>query len=308
MKLNEQLWHKKMSQQDFLQCVNEGMTIEEIKNKYGYSRRQQILTLSKRLTIYDLLKSREEMPKGGTKSKYDKTSILEEIKKGKSYEEIMNKFGCSYTTAKRVAHNNNLHVLKKKNRILDIEFTDDEFQVLYGTLLGDAHLLKKTNNAQGSFNHCIDQIEYAMHKQYLLNRFIKEVKIVKKVDNRYTPSKKYEQAYCYIKASTALNNLYSKIYKNKIKYIDKDLLYKLDGRGIAIWYMDDGSYDDYGYILCTESYSNEDVQLVQQFFKDKFNINTSIRKNNEIYIKADSKEKFKDLIKPYIIPSMEYKL
>ena len=86
------------------------------------------------------------------------------------------------------------------------------------------------------------------------------------------------------------------------------MLYKLTGLGIATWYMDDGSNGHYGYIFCTNGFSKDDVQLIQKFFKEKFDINTTIRKDNVIYIKADSKQKFKNLVSPYIIESMKYKL
>lgn len=73
--------------------------------------------------------------------------------------------------------------------------------------------------------------------------------------------------------------------------------------------MDDGSKPKYGgYLLCTMNFSDSDLNIIQEFFKQKFDINTIIRKDKSLYIKADSKEKFKELIKPYIIPSMMYKL
>ena len=73
--------------------------------------------------------------------------------------------------------------------------------------------------------------------------------------------------------------------------------------------MDDGSKPKYGgYLLCTMNFSQKDISIIQEFFKNKFEINTTIRKDKSLYIKADSKEKFKLLVSPYIVPSMKYKL
>lgn len=303
IKLKEQMWNKKMSQSEFEECVNNGMTIEEIKCKFNYSRRQPILVMAHRLGLYDILQSREEEI---DRKKYDYDKIEELIKKKLTYEQIRKRIGCSRDTIKRVKK---LRKIKQTSRrmLLDIDFTDDEFQVLYGTLLGDAYLLKHDNKSTvGGFTHCINQKDFIEHKQKLLNRFVKSPRYQSKYDKRV--NKSYSSYFCYIMASLALEELYPKVYNNKIKYIDKDLLYKLDGRGIAIWYMDDGSYSEYGYILCTNAFSDQDLNIIQEFFKEKFDINTSIRKDHTIYIKADSKQKFKDLISPYMIDSMMYKL
>ena len=48
--------------------------------------------------------------------------------------------------------------------------------------------------------------------------------------------------------------------------------------------------------------------MVKEFFKVKFNINISIHKYLTIYIKAESKETFVNLIKDYIHSDCLYKL
>ena len=47
---------------------------------------------------------------------------------------------------------------------------------------------------------------------------------------------------------------------------------------------------------------------IKEFFKTKFDINVSIHKSHTIYIKADSRDKFKNLVKDYIHPDCLYKL
>ena len=73
--------------------------------------------------------------------------------------------------------------------------------------------------------------------------------------------------------------------------------------------MDDGNKPNpYGYLLCTNSFSLEDLVKIKTFFKVKFNIDTTIHKNNLIYITAQGKKIFKKLIEPYMEASMLYKL
>ena len=296
---------KKMTNNQLIECLNSGMSINDIRLKFNFANNSNIINRAKKLGLIDLAYHNSNIFEHDRSVNYN--SVIELIKQGFNMHQIAEKINCSTQIVQYIAKKYNLKITPK-SRILDIEFTDDEFQVLYGTVLGDTHLSHNSKNIQGSFNHCVKQKELAEFKQQYLNRFTNPVRIVKKHDKRLKIPN-YDQYYCYIKASTALNAIYDKIYSNNIKYINKELLYKLDGLGIAIWYMDDGSKPKYGgYLLCTMNFSDSDLNIIQEFFKQKFDINTIIRKDKSLYIKADSKEKFKELIKPYIIPSMMYKL
>lgn len=75
--------------------------------------------------------------------------------------------------------------------------------------------------------------------------------------------------------------------------------------------MDDGSNSG---VLATNCFSYEECSLIQKWFKDKYNIETTIQNQKGkkgiqhlIYIKVQSRPNFYNLVKPYIIPEMEYK-
>lgn len=270
-----------------------------------YSSRDSVLNKAKKLGIHEQL-IKQDKNIVYKKIPYEKLIELLELKY--TDKQLAEYFHCHITSIEKRRKLFNL-TINKSDRILNIlEFTDDEFQVLYGTLLGDACLSKNSKNTQGSFNHCVKQKEFIEYKQNLLKRFCNPVKIVNKTDKRENFKSNYQQYYCYIKGSKALNTLYPLVYKNKIKYVNVELLYKLNGLGIAVWFMDDGSKSDYSYTLATMGFSLEDLNNIVNFLKEKFDINCSICKNKNLYIKANSKEKFTNLIKPYIIPSMKYKL
>lgn len=79
--------------------------------------------------------------------------------------------------------------------------------------------------------------------------------------------------------------------------------------------MDDGTPDRSGFYLYTNSFTQEEVQLLASALKNKFDLNCLIHTRNDkvnkphiLYIKADSWEKFKSLIEPYVIPHFSYKL
>lgn len=295
----------KQFEQKIKTLVEQGLNVQEICKILDISRRDRVWSTIKRLGLFD------QFYKQNYKITHIRQVDLKQFKlkheEGLTDTELSEFFQLSVATVKNYRKKLKLPI-NTQYRILNIdEFTEEEFQVLYGTILGDTHLSHRSTNVNGSMAHCIKQKAFIDYKHQKLCRFVTEVREVVKIDKRFKNSE-YHTYQMYIKASKALNKLYSKTYKNKIKYVDKELLYRLTGLGIATWYMDDGSNCHYGYIFCTHGFSKADVCLIQQFFKEKYDINTTIRKDNVVYIKADSKQKFKDLVSPYIIPSMQYKL
>ena len=74
--------------------------------------------------------------------------------------------------------------------------------------------------------------------------------------------------------------------------------------------MDDGSSNG---TIATCSFTLQECSLLSKWLLTKFNIETTIRivkdKNwNLLYIKEKSRKHFEELILPYIIPEMKYKL
>lgn len=73
--------------------------------------------------------------------------------------------------------------------------------------------------------------------------------------------------------------------------------------------MDDGSYKG---DLSTNSFNEYENDLLVSFLKEKFNINSHkrINKLNQyiIQIEASSRRDFENLISPYFVETMKYKL
>lgn len=210
-----------------------------------------------------------------------------------------------------IQRRNKLNLAPHSQKIQITPLTDQEFQVILGTVLGDTHLYKRYENGHtaGTCNHCVQQKEWIFKKYEYLKNIANTPKLIDKYDIRFL-NPNYQQWYFYIRSNPALDDIYVKFYKNKKKYINKNLFSQIEALGLATWYMDDGSkYQDYGgYLLCTHSFSEEDLKILQEVLFFKFNINTSLNANNGLYILNDSKQTFKNLIEPYIIETMKYKL
>lgn len=175
---------------------------------------------------------------------------------------------------------------------------------LIGSLLGDSSISKKYILNIG---HGLKQEEYYKHKIQLLSPNIKFLeyrreKIDKRTNNLYISLQAYSNKY------EDIVNLKELLYINDKKEITKEILKDFNEISLAYLYMDDGNYEKYGAKIALCNFSNDSLILFQNFLKNKWNIDTSIHKDKTLYIKANSKKIFIQLISSYIIPSMLYKI
>ena len=82
---------------------------------------------------------------------------------------------------------------------------------------------------------------------------------------------------------------------------------------LAVWFMDDGGRrnDCYGLFLNTLAFSKIEHELLQKCLRKNFSLDSRlhwIQDGYRIYIPSASVQRFCEIVYPYIIPSMQYKL
>lgn len=83
---------------------------------------------------------------------------------------------------------------------------------------------------------------------------------------------------------------------------------------LSLFYMDDGGVSDNQPYFATGEVTNEEVLLMQQVFKDNFDLDSSLRvvgdHNKGILVRRKDCSKFLDLVQPYVsqVKGMERKL
>ena len=100
-------------------------------------------------------------------------------------------------------------------------------------------------------------------------------------------------------------------YQNKIKIVPNHFLEILSPFGLAIWYMDDGSNNGRNITLNTHNFSISEQKVLQKFLLNKFGVATTLVKDRSKYkIAVGSYEysKFIKIVRPFVIPSMSYKI
>ena len=196
--------------------------------------------------------------------------------------------------------------------------------ILVGLALGDGHIKKfQKSGQQGSekphyamieIRHCEAQKEFIEYKADLLHSVLggKRPK-VSFINNNGFP------AYSIRKVNSYFRNLHSWMYVNKKKIISRKILDMLTIKGIALWYMDDGNLSAkkrngkiHAYELFINTHEDRPTnQIIIDYFKEVHGINFGQTKNNGSYrLRCGTREarKFLELVRPYIIPSMQYKI
>jgi hypothetical protein len=109
---------------------------------------------------------------------------------------------------------------------------------------------------------------------------------------------------------TVLHQLF---YINKVKVIPENIYNLLTPIALAHLIMGDGGFKSQGIYICTDSDSIQYVVRLMNVLIIRYDLKCTLHKasnkcGNRIYISRNSLDKVKEIVKPYFIPSMVYKL
>ena len=196
-------------------------------------------------------------------------------------------------------------------------FPHDQLQLILGSLLGDARLecrsksMRAKHTARLRIHQSDKQKDYVFWKYEKLKDLVIKGPRFTKVWHDLKRNKDHYSWYFHTQSNEALGELHKLFYQNNTKVVPKDLIEILDPLGFAVWYMDDGSNNGSNITLNTHCFSNEEQNIVQDLFYNKFRIKTSIVKDRskfKIAIGCHELPKFMDIVQSYVIPSMSYKI
>jgi len=201
------------------------------------------------------------------------------------------------------------------------KITKESRNLLIALLLGDGTI---SNNNVFKLSHCKEQRDYLewkikqLKEAGLRNNGLKEYISIK----GYNIGKKvYYTQLNIISFIKVLRRVFYKPYK---KLGNRKLLNRLDAKGIAIWYMDDGHINYrktngkvHGfYIKIATCIPKEELQIIIDYFKEVWDIEFYMfhegKKENSYSLCCGTKEgiKFINIVKPYVeqVPSMIHKI
>lgn len=186
-------------------------------------------------------------------------------------------------------------------------------EIAIGMILGDACMYKVSREAIIKFEQGYKQEEFIFHlfDLFKLYCFMEEpgTRLTLYGDRKGLPKSFWFKTFSH-ESFTEIWNLF---YVNKSKQIQEGLITNhLTPIGLAYWIMADGSLDSNTMTLHTQGFTKIENNILSKELNAKFGFQTKVIAHKEIYsvIKFDSKDAavLNKLTKPYIIPSMNYKL
>ena len=223
-------------------------------------------------------------------------------------------------------------LLTNKELSIYNKYDNNLFNIITGEMLGDGHirLITTLNNEDNTSKL---EPKARLEFTFKLLEYVNYLKfnVLKDICNNTPPTpwpKEDPSQYWFSSLSLPIiYDLHKQWYRldENNKYIKKlpDNIYDLlTPIGLAHWYMGDGFFNNGNKCtyFCTDNFTLDEVELLIDILKTKFNINSSYilrsytNSNNirvtHYRIKIDLKESinFINIIKPYIIPCMLYKI
>jgi recombination protein RecA len=197
--------------------------------------------------------------------------------------------------------------------------SDQQFQVVLGSLMGDGNLSPNRRDRNGvrfRLGHGAKQAEYLEWKTALMGNIKHSVsenaKGAKFVDFTPLPELAELQRAVYLGDGK--------------KFLSEEYLKVLTPLALAIWYMDDGSFTvrskgvqqrtigGSGRItICVEAMSEGSRVRLRDYLQDAHGLNVRLRQVSTtgkwiLVFSTEATAKFQELVAPYMAPSMEYKL
>lgn len=212
-----------------------------------------------------------------------------------------------------MSHKQSLQFSSLRTAGLKFKLTKEQKSIIVGNLLGDGHLESRTSGKtyRLKVEHSISQRLYVDWQYLKLASFVGTPPRVKLKSRYGRTSQNYEFSTLSSSSLRFFGQSFYREGKKKVPLIIKKLLTPL---ALAVWFMDDGSIKSNHHralILNTQCFSESDLKKLQQAFLENFGIETVLRKQKEgkqIYILSQSVEKFIEIISPYLLPSMKFKL
>src|SRR5437588_3262716 len=188
--------------------------------------------------------------------------------------------------------------------VKDYRVTDDQHQVLLGGALGDGSLRRTgAHAAMFRVGHSEAQVEYARWKHWMLEPFSRGF-------GKMGSGLGFDTV-----AFPALADLRASLYgTNGERAAPASALDRLDARGLAIWYADEGTFAGHfarwGHgkaALYNKSLPGEARERVAALF-ERHGVGRPRDNGRGFWFNSEQTARLHELIAPYVHPSIEYKL
>ena len=289
------------SLEDLIAAYQSGMSTPAIAKKFGYTHCTPVVIRLRNAGIK--FRDRKLAPLN---------SIISDYQSGMTTGQIAKKYGyashyCVYNIL--AGHNVPKFVPDIYNRVLSA----DEIDFINGALLGDSYARYwfKAGIPRGyvKFAHTTPQEEYLRWKHSFLGNLVNPIHIYQPTPNTIAINPSVEFTTKTLPQFVPFIQSFYPVHK---KVIPENLT--LGALGLSIWYMDDGCIDKRWRRVhfATCGFTKMESEFLLSLLNTTFGLRGSVVKAGrgyyEIVLSAHSFLDFVDIVDPYIIPSMRYKI
>jgi len=192
----------------------------------------------------------------------------------------------------------------KVKKFKELNHLNNETSLLIGCLLGDGSISK-----EGRFvcSHSMKQRDYCKWKADQLESYnIRFIDNQSRFDNR--TQKTYHLCTFYSRGQNEYLKQIRNLFYTPTKQLTKDNLKYYNALSLAIHYMDDGTKTNSSYRIATNSFTSESLKVFIEHCFQCFKIKFVIHSDNKLYLPVVFKDRFEEIIRPYLHKTMMYKL
>ena len=195
----------------------------------------------------------------------------------------------------------------------DLYLTQEQRSVLVGSILGDGTLRlgEGAVNVNFKVEHGLVQKEYVFWKYQIFQPW---VFTEPKVSYRYRESgERYPKSWWFRTVRhPIITEFRNRFYEKGRKIIPRDIAKDLDDLAMAVWIMDDGSLSRNHLDISTYSFALSEINLLQAVLKSKFDLKVQYHRDRDkgfrMYFNLGETKKLIDIIRPYVVRVMAYKI
>jgi hypothetical protein len=203
---------------------------------------------------------------------------------------------------------------KQVNSMINLTYYSNS--VVIGLLLSDGWLVlpaKRSINARLGFKQSLYKAGYVL---FVFNALSHYCSISPYLVGGVRAGNRYYALEFFTRTLPCFTPLYYLFYPNKTKVIPSNIYELLTPVAMAHLIMGDGQTSRHGLVLCTNSYSIQDVVRLMNVLMIRYKIECNIREFTQsskkleymIYIKHGSMPLLRTIVEPYMHESMLYKL
>jgi hypothetical protein len=193
-----------------------------------------------------------------------------------------------------------------------IKLPNYQKSIIIGLLLSDGWLTiatKTSKNARLGFKQSIANSNYLY---FVFNKLSHYCSSYPSLVSGIRAGKRNYGLQFLTRSLPCFTELYLNFYKNGIKIIPYNIYELLTPVALGHVVMGDGYASRHGLVLCTDSYSVSDIVRLINVLIIKYRLECTLRYHTptqpRVYIRERSMPILRDLLRPYMVKSMLYKL